>query len=147
MASAMLLHHITVAALTILVWLMLCDQATDALVWNGDDDVDGGFRDSRMPPLLGITSTSFDVVHTHAAGNGNTSVVAQRRGKFFFDALFGLGTAVVNSGAGTIVAGDDDDEEDDEDDDTADDTKQCNCREFLEQERDGTETELADKSI
>lgn len=81
---------------------------------------------ASMPPLMSITSTSFDIVHTPPGANGSHAA-AQRRGKFFFDALFGLGSAVVNSGTGTLTAADDEDE-DDEDDET-DTTKRCDCRE------------------
>lgn len=96
--------------------------------WNVNDD---HFRDEHvepMPPLMRVTSTSFDVVH---APMPLANVSAQRRGKFFFDALFGLGTAVVNSGTGAIASADDDEDgdDDDEDDEVSDDTKQCNCRE------------------
>lgn len=95
--------------------LVAAQWTDDSAAFSGTDGPD------PMPPLMSITSTSFDIVHTPA-----NVTVAQRRGKFFFDALFGLGTAVVNSGTGSLTADDEDDEDEDDETDT---TKRCDCRE------------------
>lgn len=99
--------------------------------WSVNDDHFRGEHREVMPPLMRVTSSAFDVVHVPMP---MANVSAQRRGKFFFDALFGLGSAVVNGGTGAIAGASDDDEDgvdddEDDDDDGADGTKQCNCRE------------------